>query len=521
MTLSTLARLLIRRWYVALLGLVMTGALAGVAVQVVKPEYNAAGSILLLPPANPGANPYLDLAAVPGVPEVISRVLHDSKYADKYAEEGIEDYEVSPDQSAGGPAVLVIGRGETEDESLTAMLTVMADVLPVLQELQDEADVDRPNLITGRQIYVETEATKAGKAQTRAVVAAVGLGLVLTLFLVAALDALLGRPSARRGSRTRGTLAQSAEVGAGPPDDECRLRAGPRGRPRRPPRGRGGAWGDQRRGDRLAAHRAPDSENEAFHETLTEAPGDQASGEAPVTPAAARPRRPAVTSQPVGSVDPDRGGIFQATLLIVLLLAIPSKLHVGALGSAGTPAQLMALLVVLVWVLGRFFPRTSGSMPRLQPLHLALAGFVAATLASLRRRGRATDPRHRAQRGRPRPAGGGGVGRDVRGDERPPAHPQQPRHGVVAAHLCRGCRRHARRRAVHHRQDLRRPHHDPRTDGQQRARARGSRRRLGARRRHLHARARVRRGARRPSCRWPSTTPSTPGSGPSSAAAGR
>ena len=46
-------------------------------------------------------------------------------------------------------------------------MTVMDDVIPVLQELQNDADVAPPNLITARQIYVETE-IKVGKAQTRA-----------------------------------------------------------------------------------------------------------------------------------------------------------------------------------------------------------------------------------------------------------------------------------------------------------------------------------------------------------------
>ena len=88
------------------------------------------------------------------------------------------------------------------------------------------------------------------------------------------------------------------------------------------------------------------------------------------------------STAPIDAVDPDRGGVLQATLVIVVLLAIPSKLHVGALGSAGTPAQLLALLVALVWVLGRLFPGSSGSAPRLQPLQVALLCFVAAALAS-------------------------------------------------------------------------------------------------------------------------------------------
>lgn len=79
--------------------------------------------------------------------------------------------------------------------------------------------------------------------------------------------------------------------------------------------------------------------------------------------------------------DPDRGGISYATVLILLLLAIPSKLHVGALGSAGTPAQVLAILTCMVWILARLFPRDS-PLPRLQPLHFALFAFVAATLAS-------------------------------------------------------------------------------------------------------------------------------------------
>ncbi len=97
-----------------------------------------------------------------------------------------------------------------------------------------------------------------------------------------------------------------------------------------------------------------------------------------------------MTSRTDVTVDPDLGvgdqggsreGILPATLLVVLLLVIPSKLHVGALGSAGTPAQILAILLCLTWILGRCFPRGS-VLPRLQPLHFALFGFVAAILAS-------------------------------------------------------------------------------------------------------------------------------------------
>jgi O-antigen ligase len=76
------------------------------------------------------------------------------------------------------------------------------------------------------------------------------------------------------------------------------------------------------------------------------------------------------------------GPIIQATLLIVLLLAVPSKLHVGPLGSAGSPAQLLGLITCLMWFLARTYAQSTGPLPRLQPLHYAFFGFIGAVLAS-------------------------------------------------------------------------------------------------------------------------------------------
>ena len=262
MTLSSVVLLLLRRWYLALLGLLLTVALGVGAASVVKPEYDAAASILLLPSTKIGGNPYTNLAGVPGVPAVLSRVLHDSAYVDKYKKAGIRNYEVTPDDSAGGPAVLVIGKGSTEEKAIFAMKTVMADVAPALRELQVDAGVSRPNLITSRLIYVETEATKVGKKQTRAVIAAVGAGLVLTLFIVGAVDALIRRRAARRDTAQRAADASQDAApppqDAGPPPED----AGPPGKAPTPheqptaadPRSIGRVKGETRR---PAASRAP------------------------------------------------------------------------------------------------------------------------------------------------------------------------------------------------------------------------------------------------------------------------
>ena len=74
--------------------------------------------------------------------------------------------------------------------------------------------------------------------------------------------------------------------------------------------------------------------------------------------------------------------VTHATVLIVLLMAIPSKLHVGPLGSAGSPAQILGVVTCLFWLLARIYPRSVGPLPRLQPLHYAFFGFIGAVLVS-------------------------------------------------------------------------------------------------------------------------------------------
>jgi O-antigen ligase len=68
------------------------------------------------------------------------------------------------------------------------------------------------------------------------------------------------------------------------------------------------------------------------------------------------------------------------SVLIVILIAIPSILIIGPLGSAGTPADVLGLIMLLIWVIGRISspPRLGGS----NPVRTAMLLFVAAVMAS-------------------------------------------------------------------------------------------------------------------------------------------
>lgn len=210
MSISSIARVLLRRWYITLLGVVLTATLAAVAVIEVRPKYTAVSSVLLLPPTVKGTNPYMNLGAVPGVTGVLSRMMIDTKVADKFETQGVRTYTIAPDDTAGGPVIKVTGEGDTAEEALRGMRTVMAQIAPTLLDLQLAVKVPEANLITSRTIQADTKATVVRKSQTRAVIAAVALGMVLTLLLAGGVESLSTRRR-RKHSPTDPTGVQTQE----------------------------------------------------------------------------------------------------------------------------------------------------------------------------------------------------------------------------------------------------------------------------------------------------------------------
>jgi hypothetical protein len=218
MTMASVARALLRRWYVTLLGLVIAVALCGYAVQKVSATYEASGDILLLPPQGPkGSNPYLNLGGVAGVTDVVSRAMGDNSVTDALDRQGASAYTVQTDQTMGGPAILVTGKGKTAQQALQTLRLVMVRVPPTLRALQQKPPLNVPeaSLITTTVLQTDVKAKTLRKSQTRALIGAAAIGLLLTLLLAVLTDVMFARRSRRkvRVNAAEGVPAQAAPRG--------------------------------------------------------------------------------------------------------------------------------------------------------------------------------------------------------------------------------------------------------------------------------------------------------------------
>ncbi len=206
MTVASVTRALMRRWYVTVFGLIITAVLCSFAMQKVPATYSASGDILLLPPEGPkGANPYLNLGGVAGVTDVVSRAMSDNRTTEGLNREGVTGtYTVQTDENMGGPAILVTGKGKTSEEALHTLRLVMARVPPTLQTLQEAPPLNVPqvSLITATTLQTDVKPKVQSKNQTRALIGAAGVGLLLTVLLAVLTDVVLTRRSRPKTNET-------------------------------------------------------------------------------------------------------------------------------------------------------------------------------------------------------------------------------------------------------------------------------------------------------------------------------
>ena len=195
-------RLLVRRWYVVVAGLVTTGILCAVAMQVVPVKYQATSAVLLLPPkssvAQEGGNPFLALGGLDVAAGVISRAMTDRATQQEVKKAGAPGtYTIEPDAVSGGPVLLVTAEAVSPEGALTT-LAVVNRVLPTtLQAVQTGAGISSASLIQSRQLTRDEAAQPVRKPLIRALLVAVVAGLALTLLVASLVDGMLLRRAAR------------------------------------------------------------------------------------------------------------------------------------------------------------------------------------------------------------------------------------------------------------------------------------------------------------------------------------
>ena len=198
MFIAELLQVLRRRWYLVLAGLLCTLAAGAFTYQAVPPTFTASAEVLLLPPGPSvpaGGNPYLSLSGLTPAGDVLARALSDPKVAAEVAREGgLAGYTVELDGDSPAPLVFVSTEAGSAREALTTLDLVLARLPGTLRQIQTAANVPAKAFITTSQVTRTSAPEKSLKPQIRALVVVVGGCLVLTLLLVAAIDALLRRP---------------------------------------------------------------------------------------------------------------------------------------------------------------------------------------------------------------------------------------------------------------------------------------------------------------------------------------
>lgn len=192
-------RLLLRRWYVAAIGLLLIVGGAAYAMKTLPTQYQASGEMLfLLPPDATGhatpSNPYINL--VPGLTTTASLIATESMTKDvvaQFADEGFKtEYSVALVPSTG--PLLTISTTDTDPAKAVAMRD------RVMKWLTERLDARQKAVSVPASQSIYTEDTNVGKGaevvpgnKIRALAGVAGAGGILTLVVAFVLDRLLSR----------------------------------------------------------------------------------------------------------------------------------------------------------------------------------------------------------------------------------------------------------------------------------------------------------------------------------------
>lgn len=191
-----------RRWYLLLVGLLVTGALGYGALTTNPPTYAARGLVLLLPSKltlKTSPNPLLDLDGL----ELPGRVLV-AYYASADAQAQIAkaapsaQVAVSIDDSTGGPVIAVDVNGATADGTLKALNYVVDSIPPNLARIQAQVGAPADSAVRSTPLVIDRHAQTKHTAQIRTTLAAMVAGVVITAVVVFGVDGIAFRRKRRK-----------------------------------------------------------------------------------------------------------------------------------------------------------------------------------------------------------------------------------------------------------------------------------------------------------------------------------
>ena len=230
-------RALGRRWYVVVIGLLLTAGLVFGAYRASPPEYNARALVLLLPPradVGKGGNPFLLLSGLEQPAGILAAYFSSANArSDVEAISPTAEYEVGIDDSTRGPVIAIDVTDESPADTLRVLSYLLDQIPGELARLQEEVDTRGDAVVGSMALAVDRKAEPDIRGTIRLMIAALVVGVVGTGFSAVALDGFLLRRRQRSGERQSTRRRTPTTIG-------CPRRAScPRGRS--PPRPRSAA----------------------------------------------------------------------------------------------------------------------------------------------------------------------------------------------------------------------------------------------------------------------------------------
>lgn len=183
-----------RQWIVTVAGLIATAALVWGATTVEQPVYTARALVLLVPSeqaVGKGGNPFLALGGL-DLPARVVVAYYESDVAKARFTSGSPDaeYVVAIEESTRGPVIAVDVTDATPQRTLETLDLLTSSIPVELERLQAEVDAPQNAIVSTLVLAKDERAAIDTSGTVRMIIAAAGVGLVVTVVGAVAIDGL-------------------------------------------------------------------------------------------------------------------------------------------------------------------------------------------------------------------------------------------------------------------------------------------------------------------------------------------
>ncbi|SDB82501.1 hypothetical protein GA0111570_1046 [Raineyella antarctica] len=197
-------RVLLRRWYIVLIGLLVTMTGTYLTYQAIPPRFTSEARVLLMPPSESvgkNGNPFLYLGGMGQALDVLTQLSSAADVVDPitHRHPGSE-YSVEPDRTTSAPVVHIVVTGGDPHEVSSMQSEALTSVETTLAAMQNKVGLSDGLKIRTMLLVADPEPSMDTKARLRMALVVAGAGGVGTLIMTSMLDGVILRRRPRRAA---------------------------------------------------------------------------------------------------------------------------------------------------------------------------------------------------------------------------------------------------------------------------------------------------------------------------------